>query len=155
MISQVELIRPPAATLAVVSVKTTRQALGVTIRSSLDTVYTFLRSVPARNEGINVVVYLDGEMNLRVGVQVPEVFESTGTVWCSTTPSGLAVHTAYFGPYLGMSEGHNAIHKWCKERGKTLAGPSWEVYGHWNDDPSKLRTDIYYSVVETPEPSAA
>jgi hypothetical protein len=29
-----------------------------------------------------------------------------------------------------------------------LAGPNWEIYGHWqnewNKDPSQIRTDVYY-----------
>ncbi|MDB5328046.1 MAG: Bacterial transcription activator, effector binding domain, partial [Phycisphaerales bacterium] len=32
--------------------------------------------------------------------------------------------------------------------GHAMAGPNWELYGHWdqswNDDPSKIRTDVYY-----------
>jgi hypothetical protein len=47
-----------------------------------------------------------------------------------------------------MHGAHDAIHQWCKANGRTFAGPSWEVYGHWTDecnrDPSKIRTDIYY-----------
>ena len=27
---------------------------------------------------------------------------------------------------------------------RTLAAPSWEVYGHWHDDPAELRTEAYY-----------
>ena len=47
-----------------------------------------------------------------------------------------------------LSEAHNAIRKWCAQHGHTLAGPSWEIYGHWVhawcDDPSKIRTDVFY-----------
>ena len=25
-----------------------------------------------------------------------------------------------------------------------LAGPCWEVYGDWHDDPAKRRTDMYH-----------
>jgi hypothetical protein len=32
-----------------------------------------------------------------------------------------------------------------------LAGPNWEVYGHWTDewnsDPAKIRTDVFYLLV--------
>ena len=31
-----------------------------------------------------------------------------------------------------------------------LAGPNWEIYGHWvdewNRDPSKIRTDVFYLI---------
>jgi len=25
-----------------------------------------------------------------------------------------------------------------------FAGPNWEIYGHWTDDPAQLRTDVFY-----------
>jgi len=45
-----------------------------------------------------------------------------------------------------MKPAHVAIHNWAREKGYKLARPSWEVYGHWNDDPAKLRTDIFYLI---------
>jgi hypothetical protein len=31
---------------------------------------------------------------------------------------------------------------------QTLAGPNWEIYGHWkdewNNDPSKICTEVFY-----------
>jgi effector-binding domain-containing protein len=42
-----------------------------------------------------------------------------------------------------MKPAHAAIHQWVRENGRKLAGPSWEVYGDWSDDPAKLRTDIF------------
>src|SRR5262249_28162531 len=65
-------------------------------------------------------------------------------VVCSSTPAGLVATTAHFGPYARLGEAHQAILRWCADHGYKLAGPSWEVYGHWDDDPAKLRTDIYY-----------
>jgi hypothetical protein len=39
-----------------------------------------------------------------------------------------------------------------------LAGPNWEVYGHWQDewnsDPSKIRTDVFYLLVADPGSAA-
>ena len=32
--------------------------------------------------------------------------------------------------------------------GRALAGPNWEIYGHWqedwNEDPAKIRTEVFY-----------
>ena len=36
------------------------------------------------------------------------------------------------------------IAAWCRANDRLRAGPSWEVYGHWNADPAQLRTEIYY-----------
>ena len=53
----------------------------------------------------------------------------------------MAVHV---GPYDRMKETHDAIHAWHKENNRTFAGKSWEIYGDWSDDPSKLETAIMY-----------
>jgi hypothetical protein len=33
---------------------------------------------------------------------------------------------------------------WCQETGHAIGMPYWEIYGDWDDDPAKLRTDIVY-----------
>lgn len=93
--------------------------------------------------GLNIVFYpgsgVVGEFEIACGVQL----ESGGN---ATTPAGLVATTAHFGPYNQMSAAHGAIHEWANASGHQLAGPSWEVYGHWSDDPAQLRTDIFYLV---------
>ncbi len=37
-----------------------------------------------------------------------------------------------------------AIKAWCRAHDRQIAGPSWEVYGHWHADTAQLRTDVYY-----------
>ena len=60
--------------------------------------------------------------------------------------------TTHFGPYNKLSEAHRAIREWCVAKSLSLAGPNWEIYGHWveewNVDPSKIRTDVFYLVRE-------
>jgi effector-binding domain-containing protein len=66
----------------------------------------------------------------------------------SATPAGPAATVTHFGAYNRMGPAHAAILEWCKAKGHRLAGPSWEVYGHWqqewNDNPSLIQTDIFY-----------
>jgi hypothetical protein len=33
---------------------------------------------------------------------------------------------------------------WCKGNNRATAGPSWEISGDWDDDPEKLRMDVFY-----------
>ena len=40
--------------------------------------------------------------------------------------------------------GAEATEQWCSENGRRPAGVNWEVYGDWDDDPAKRRTDIYF-----------
>ena len=62
----------------------------------------------------------------------------------SRLPAGRVAWTLHLGPYEGLPDAHRAIVSWCEERGLALAGPRWEVYGHWRDDPADLETDVYY-----------
>jgi hypothetical protein len=31
---------------------------------------------------------------------------------------------------------------------------NWEIYGHWDDDPSKVRTDVFYFLDQEAKPSS-
>jgi len=121
----------------VVRGNTARPDLPRRIRELFDQFYAGFKS---KGE-LNVIFYpgpcVEGEFEIRCGVQVP----SGGN---DATPSGTVATTVYMGPYDRMGPAHEAIHNWARENGRKFAGPSWEVYGHWNEDPAKLRTDIFY-----------
>ena len=42
-----------------------------------------------------------------------------------------------------------AVRRWCTERGYALAGPNWEIYSDWTDNPNELRTDVFYLLQES------
>ena len=62
----------------------------------------------------------------------------------SETPSGLAVATAHIGPYEQLRISHDAVVEWSQQNGYRLSGICWEIYGDWDDDAAKLRTDIFH-----------
>jgi effector-binding domain-containing protein len=98
--------------------------------------------------GRHVAIYWDGSIRLEVGVELQGLFVDDGEVVRSATPAGAVVSATHFGPYGGLGGAHDAIHQWCEANGRELAGPNWEIYGHWepawNDDPSRIRTDVFY-----------
>ena len=97
--------------------------------------------------GRNVAVYLEmdqGQINMEIGVEVAGPFTGDGDVVCSATPAGLVVTTVHLGPYDRLGEAHDAIFEWCQHNHHELAGPNWEIYGHWTDDPARLQTDVFY-----------
>ena len=142
--------------LAVVRARATHAELGNTIRDLLaeSAVYAYLESAGIGQRGHNVIVYWDEDekallstdegLVIEVGVQVPRPFESEGRVTCSATPGGTAATVVHIGPYHQLGEAHEAIRDWCRRDQRPIAGPNWEVYGDWNDDPSQLRTDVFY-----------
>src|SRR5262249_45908379 len=89
--------------------------------------------------------------NLEVGVELDAPFPGYGEVVGSSTPAGPVATTVHCGPYARLHEAHEAIRLWCRDNGYTLAGPQWEVYGHWkeewNNDPTMICTDVFYLLV--------
>src|SRR5262245_58186108 len=135
--------------LAAVRVHTTRPNLARAIRSGLDQVWPQI----VDRSGRNVVVYhpseptgLGKEFDIETGVEVPDDFVARAPLYITSTPGALVVTAAYFGPYDQMAAGYPAIDDYVREHRLRLLGPSWELYGHHNDDPAKLRTDIFFPV---------
>jgi effector-binding domain-containing protein len=98
--------------------------------------------------GRHVAIYWDGSIRLEVGVELAGPFADQGEVIRSATPAGAVASVAHFGPYGGLGAAHDAIQQWSRANNHRLAGPNWEIYGHWqsdwNDNPSKIRTDVFY-----------
>jgi len=150
---EIEVRNVSSQPIAVVRGRTTP----ATIANSIRTLYGKVYPVPAYagKPGLNIVYYPNNsctkdDFPLEAGVQVDAPFSADGDLVCSATPAGTVATTAYFGDYSAMAPAHGAIHAWAKENGRKLAGPSWEVYGHWNDRPEHRRTDIFYLLAGCP-----
>ena len=124
--------------------------IGTAWKPALDKVWAFLRTQPGlRTDGHNVFLYhhpsrRDLPMDVDFGVEVTRTFEPAGEVYATETPSGEVAMAVHIGPYDRMKETHDAIHAWRAANNRTFAGKSWEIYGDWSDDPSKLETTIVY-----------
>lgn len=125
-----------------------REDLSVNIPKGLDPVWAFIRSEGLKF-GLNVAVYLEGPKRMEVGVQVPGDFEPPADLVRTQSPGGFAAHTSHIGPYSELDKAYDRLHTWIAQKNLKMLGPFWEVYGHWNEDQSKLRTDIYFLVEET------
>jgi effector-binding domain-containing protein len=115
-------------------------------------VWDFLRRHGIRSGGHNIVVYRATgrpEFEVEIGADVLAPFEGSEGVVCSATPAGLAAMVRHIGPYSKLSHAYSAALAWCSQNGYRTTGVSWEIYGHWNDDPSKLETDIFHLVARS------
>ena len=139
-----------ARPLAVVRRRARREELSRVVPDACGIVWNALRALEVKGAGRHVAVYLDGQINLEVGVEMDAPFAGHGEVTGSSLPVGIAASAVHFGPYPKLFEAHRAIHDWCARNDYAMAGPSWEIYGHWeeawNRDSSKIRTDIFYLV---------
>ena len=113
----------------------------------LNQVYAAARAGAIEVDGQNIFVYRDaanGEADVEFGVGARRAFEHTGPIVYSATPPGAVATTTHWGDYAELGAAHDAVVRWCRSHGRSLAGASWEVYGHWSDNPATRRTDIFY-----------
>ena len=83
-------------------------------------------------------------MNVDFGVEVTRSFETLGEVYATETPAGEVATAVHIGGYDGLNEAHDAIHAWAGAHQRVFAGQSWEIYGDWSDDLSKVETTVVY-----------
>jgi hypothetical protein len=85
----------------------------------------------------------NGIMDMEPGVLVARTFEPVGEVVPSSVPAGRAAYFLHVGSYEGIPGAWNTLFEWCAKQKLELAGLNWQIYGDWNDDPTKLTTAIY------------
>ena len=138
----------PAEPMAAVATVVPRNGLADAIRGSLDKVYALLRARDYGKLGCNTVFYAKGTtpaaMDLKIGVRLDAPFTDDGEVRLAETPAGDVVHAVYFGNYNQIMTAHETAKAAAAKAGRQITGDSWEVYGDWFDDWSKVRTDIYW-----------
>jgi effector-binding domain-containing protein len=144
MTVNVTLSQVRADPIAVVRRRARQNELAKVVPAACGEVWNFIRASGYAGAGRNIAVYLDGEINLECGVEVTSAFVPGADVHLSATPAGTAAHAVHIGPYARLGDTHDAIRVWCAEQGHRFAIQSWEIYGHWTDDVSQLRTDVFY-----------
>jgi effector-binding domain-containing protein len=113
-------------------------------------VWSFLRGQPGlRTDGHNIFLYhhavIRGDpMDVDFGVEVTRSFSPSGEVYETSTPAGEAAIAVHRGGYDKLHGAHDAIHQWAQLHDRVFAGHSWEIYGDWSDDPSKIETTVVY-----------
>lgn len=143
---QIHLKHVESQTTAVVRRRAKLSELAQVVPEACGEVWEFVRSAHLSQPGRNLALYLlcvDDEVDLECGVEVSQPFAGDGRVFCSSTPAGMAATAVHMGPYEGLPEAYAAISKWCSENGYAITGPNWELYGHWEEDPAKLRADVF------------
>jgi effector-binding domain-containing protein len=135
---------------AVIAQTTTWEEFPTLWGSLLDEVYRFVRPRAHLATGIdgelwqNVMLYMDDSPSVEVGVLVSGQFEPEGRVIPSELPAGEVATATHRGDYAQLGETHKAVRDAVAERGRELAGPRWEIYGHWRADPSELETEVFW-----------
>ena len=142
--------------VAGVRARVARGRVGQEFGRHLDPVYAAGRAGAVQLDGQNIFIYRSAtadELAVDFCVGATEPFAAVGAVEPLETPQGPAATTTHVGDYARLGEAHAAVLAWCRAHNRALAGPSWEVYGHWNADPAQLRTEVYY-LLQPPDTAA-
>jgi effector-binding domain-containing protein len=136
-----------SVSLAVIRRQASAAELSRVVPECCGLVWNAVRAQQAQ-AGRHVAIYWDGSIRLEVGVELFGPFAEDGQVVRSATPAGPVARATHFGPYSGLGAAHDAVRRSCGANNRQLAGPNWEIYGHWqsewNTNPSQIRTDVYY-----------
>ena len=143
---QIDVRHIDPVTTLIVRRRALPRELPVVVPSSCGYVWDFVRSTGIQGAGRHVALYLNDRIDLEVGVEVTAPAAVSGDLAMSATPAGWVITTTHHGPYSGLHDAHAAIREWSRQHARRLAGPNWEVYGHWHDDPNQLRTDVFYAL---------
>src|SRR5581483_4874232 len=147
----VRTIAVESVPLAVIKRQVQRAELARVVPECCGLVWNAVRTQGARG-GRHVALYWDEDIHLEVGVELLGPFADRENVVRSATPAGTVATATLLGPYAGLGAAHTTVRRWCRENGHRLAGPNWEIYGHWdeawNTEPSRIRTDIFYLLTE-------
>jgi effector-binding domain-containing protein len=148
-VGAVRLEQRASVPLAVVRRQAQRSELARLVPELCGVVWNAVRAQGTKG-GRHVAVYWDSGIRLEVGVELEGPFVDHGNVVRSATPAGLVAWTTHLGPYGGLGAAHDAVREWCEANDHQLAGPGWEIYGHWlpewNSAPDRIRTDVVYLV---------
>jgi effector-binding domain-containing protein len=136
-------------TIAAVHARLPISAVPTMFRRYLDQVYAAARTGVIQLDGQNVFLYRDApdqpaSADVAFGVGVKTPFVAVGNVEPTSLPVGEVATTTHWGSYAELGAAHHAVIEWCRVHGRSLAGPRWEVYGHWVEDETQLRTDVFY-----------
>lgn len=146
----VTLVTVDARPTAVVARTTTWKQFPTVWGPLLDQVYGFVRSRTdlATGDGAelwqNVMLYKDDRPDVEVGVLVSGVFQPEQPVIASELPGGEVATATHRGDYARLGVTHDAVREHVASHGRELAGPRWEIYGHWRPDPSELETEVFW-----------
>jgi effector-binding domain-containing protein len=141
---EVRLVTTSARPTAVIAATTTWEEFPSLWGRLLDQVYECVQTLAPGDRGHNVMLYLDDRPAVEVGVEVRVPFTPTGDVVASVLPAGPAAVAVHRGPYDQLGTAHDAVWEWCKANDRRPAGPRWEIYGDWHEDPAQLETEVYY-----------
>lgn len=121
------------------------KAYGDTIFELLDKVWKEVREKELSHKGTNHVVYEDGD-NIFAGIELLLPPNEDTLLEEKDVILEKYAYGKHVGPYSELERTYESIRSIVKSSGEHHELPLLEVYGHWNEDESKLETEIFYNL---------
>lgn len=112
----------------------------------MDRLWKEVREKKLPNKGLNVWVYEEGNQ-LFTGVELTGPPPADCPLETKTITLPRYAWFKHIGPYDNMKATYDAANAEFEKVGVRARLPLVEIYGHWNDDPSKLETELLWSVI--------
>jgi effector-binding domain-containing protein len=142
--STISIVTVPSRPTAVIPAATTWAEFPHVWKTLLDQVHAGMDWAGPGRKGRNVMLYLDDLPHVEIGVELDQPAGFDPPIIRSRLPAGLVARTVHRGPYDLLGQSHDRLLALVRERGMQRAGPRWEVYGHWHQEPEMLETEISY-----------
>src|SRR5690242_1169490 len=116
------------------------------IRGFYDLIYAAVPTGRFAKTGRNVALYRNirnGAADAEFGVPVAARFADFDEIECREIPGGEYASTTHWGAYADLGRAYDRLFAWIPANGRREAGVHWEYYGNWNDDITKVRTDLH------------
>ncbi|MCM3001427.1 GyrI-like domain-containing protein [Paenibacillus cellulositrophicus] len=117
-----------------------------TIFELFDQVWHEVRSKELAHKGINHVVYEQGNI-VFAGIELVTPPEDNSVLKKKDVVLEKYAYGKHIGPYGELDATYRRIDALVQAAGEHKELPLIEVYGHWNEDESKLETEIYHNLI--------
>lgn len=118
---------------------------GETGRKLMDRMWGQVRSRQLKNKGINIWVYEEHE-KLFTGVELEEPPPAEAVLEEKIIHLPRYAYYKHIGSYDKIGESVTAVQRELQQRGIKTRWPYLEIYGHWTEDPSRLETELLWTI---------
>ncbi len=109
--------------------------------SLMNEMWKVMKASKTATTGINHWVYLP-DNQMFVGVELVEDSQCPAPLDAVVFELQRYLKHVHIGPYQALPAKWSSLKSELARRGESIYSPSLEIYGHHNDDPSKLETTI-------------
>ena len=107
----------------------------------MDKMWREVQDLGLKTKGINHWVYLPDSM-MFTGIELAEGTTAIGTLEPLDLSLERYLRYVHTGPYSTLPQIWPQLFAELKQQGENPTNPCLEIYGHWNQDPSKCETTI-------------